>query len=1149
MVDKDDNVPFGTWKIYPLDENDKVYNLSSADATIPQWLHFIRQTPNKEQSNMTLVQVSKKFYFEMTKDVAEGVEYAVMGRRSDTGVEGTEVVAPPQGKRRGRKPGPLYTPEELLARREQKKKELEERLRRTSTRDRSRRCIECGVSFTSAILFMRHRGTCGLLKEEDLLTDSSEGSENTDDEMERDLEEGEEEEGGDEGGEEEEEGQAKAMEETLEGDEEAAADEVGDDGTADQLARDVNQLIAGIEGDAGEESEANILAVSTADQQQDMPLIPNPLLHEIRNLASVVPVLAKRPRGRPRKDGQPPIQRKKRMRKRRKRRHYSDSDDRQPSKQLKDECIPTLADPEKYPFTCETCGKFFPTKSWFDMHTEQHTQPGLTYLVCNLCDMAFRFLTEHTWHMEETHQLDKRGQVLSEKFRCDSCKKPFRSPIHLERHRRRAAEEEPLPKGPVQIKCKFCEKSFSMELGLENHTEKHHLEYMRYQCTENDCLVTFSSKEDRAAHLEGFHMTDCKQIYKCPVEQCYKAYTTMAALNYHYELRHTGASRPFQCEICGKRWVKIGKLREHLKTHSTEKNELCDICGRAYKSRPELKDHRIEAHTEGGKIKLQCRFCPAQFSRRSSRSYHEKRHKNDFPYVCPKPGCNKRFIAVIDYKRHLIFHTGAKLYRCRFCNNCFTRSDYLKGHEKKHHLRGEKLNPGPSTEETVTIKVPWQMEKGVRIHGQNVVVIIEPDPALADGRLTEEAISALETLHEGEGNQTLMTDSSGQQIITSIAEVPTHTTDILQQAAAEAMQQEDVQEQPMQLLQFAPSNQSTINYVHGNSASAAIQEAVLRAMNAQHQHNGIDTGTTHQILLQTGEGEETTAFLQHALDGETQIMQTTSSEQAALMLQELAANGAQVVFQPSGNSIDNTTTMQATLQGENGETSIVMVNLGPEMVTEVDGATSTITIPMTSEQMTSEVMTSEQMTSEVITPEQMTSEVITPEQMTSDVITSEQMTSEVVTSEQMTSEVGTAEQMSSEAITSNDITPEAMTSEPITTEPLTTEPLTTEPLTTEPLTTEPLTTEAEISESIPPIPSESIITTTTDEIITHITPAAEEMTHDPVHSDPTQTVVLEDVVIEQEEEEVNTEAEMQALAKEWQRENIIVEEVNTDEVL
>ena len=63
----------------------------------------------------------------MTKDVAEGMEYAIMGRRSDTGNEDAEELAaatPPPGKRRGRKPGPLYTPEELLARREQKKQEV-----------------------------------------------------------------------------------------------------------------------------------------------------------------------------------------------------------------------------------------------------------------------------------------------------------------------------------------------------------------------------------------------------------------------------------------------------------------------------------------------------------------------------------------------------------------------------------------------------------------------------------------------------------------------------------------------------------------------------------------------------------------------------------------------------------------------------------------------------------------------------------------------------------------------------------------------------------------------------------------------------------------------------------------------------------------
>ena len=51
------------------------------------------------------------------------------------------------------------------------------------------------------------------------------------------------------------------------------------------------------------------------------------------------------------------------------------------------------------------------------------------------------------------------------------------------------------------------------------------------------------------------------------------------------------------------------------------------------------------------------------------------------------------------------------------------------------------------TNDPFSFQVPWSMEKGVKVHGQNVVVIIEPDPALAEGRMTEEAVSALESLH------------------------------------------------------------------------------------------------------------------------------------------------------------------------------------------------------------------------------------------------------------------------------------------------------------------------------------------------------------------------------------------------------------------
>ena len=106
----------------------------------------------------------------------------------------------------------------------------------------------------------------------------------------------------------------------------------------------------------------------------------------------------KRPVGRPRKDGRPPIPRKKR-RGRRKRKRLDDDDEDFPGRSIKiskDECIPTVADvddPEKFPFKCDVCDKIFATQTWRDFHYEQHESPLLTYLVCSLCDEAFKFLT------------------------------------------------------------------------------------------------------------------------------------------------------------------------------------------------------------------------------------------------------------------------------------------------------------------------------------------------------------------------------------------------------------------------------------------------------------------------------------------------------------------------------------------------------------------------------------------------------------------------------------------------------------------------------------------------------------------------------------------------------------------------------------
>ncbi|PIK60798.1 putative zinc finger and BTB domain-containing protein 17 [Apostichopus japonicus] len=66
-------------------------------------------------------------------------------------------------------------------------------------------------------------------------------------------------------------------------------------------------------------------------------------------------------------------------------------------------------------------------------------------------------------------------------------------------------------------------------------------------------------------------------------------------------------------------------------------------------------------------------------------------------------------------------------------------------------------------------------------------------------------------------------------------------------------------------------------------------------------------------------------------------MDAATSEQAALVLQQLAGENAQIVMQPSEDGTLGT--MHATLQNEDGETSIVMVSLTPEQLASANGVT------------------------------------------------------------------------------------------------------------------------------------------------------------------------------------------------------------------
>ncbi|GLG92344.1 Krueppel-like factor luna [Gryllus bimaculatus] len=54
------------------------------------------------------------------------------------------------------------------------------------------------------------------------------------------------------------------------------------------------------------------------------------------------------------------------------------------------------------------------------------------------------------------------------------------------------------------------------------------------------------------------------------------------------------------------------------------------------------------------------------------------------PYKCSWEGCLWRFARSDELTRHYRKHTGAKPFKCRDCDRCFSRSDHLALHQKRH---------------------------------------------------------------------------------------------------------------------------------------------------------------------------------------------------------------------------------------------------------------------------------------------------------------------------------------------------------------------------------------------------------------------------------------------------------------------------------
>ncbi|AWP10105.1 putative zinc finger protein 64 [Scophthalmus maximus] len=142
---------------------------------------------------------------------------------------------------------------------------------------------------------------------------------------------------------------------------------------------------------------------------------------------------------------------------------------------------------------------------------------------------------------------------------------------------------------------------------------------------------------------------------------------------------HTG-EKPFECELCHKRFSRRDKLNMHSRLHTGEKPHKCKHCPYAAADSSSLKKH-LRIHYDERPFK--CQICPYASRNSSQLTVHLRSHTGDAPFQCQL--CDAKFKINSDLKRHVRIHSGEKPYKCDFCEYRCAMKGNLKSHIQIKH--------------------------------------------------------------------------------------------------------------------------------------------------------------------------------------------------------------------------------------------------------------------------------------------------------------------------------------------------------------------------------------------------------------------------------------------------------------------------------
>ena len=259
--------------------------------------------------------------------------------------------------------------------------------------------------------------------------------------------------------------------------------------------------------------------------------------------------------------------------------------------------------------SCPECNKEFSPPHLLLAHIQSHHKKDNQFR-CFVCSLNFNKkhnLLTHlaSWHPQEKFPYcpvcmdifsDKKAlethdcpgaEIKNREIVCHLHPTPerFTSRVELDNHMK---EKHGTQEGSFNISCCICQKKFLLKNNLLKHLRNVHKqgESNKHFCP--TCGKQFYYKDDLRNHIP---VHNGEMSFKCPIESCDKAYSTLKALKKHKKLSHEVDVSSVTCNICQKKLSTKFKLKAHMLVHTSAKPFSCVHCNETFKEKRNVIKH------------------------------------------------------------------------------------------------------------------------------------------------------------------------------------------------------------------------------------------------------------------------------------------------------------------------------------------------------------------------------------------------------------------------------------------------------------------------------------------------------------------------------------------------------------------------------